>query len=329
MNNKKVNWGIIGVGDVTEIKSGPAFNKIENSEIAMVMRRNLSKAEDYAQRHKIPNFTNNADDIFINDDIDAVYIATPPSSHAEYTIKAANAKKHIYVEKPMATTYAECQAMIDACNQNGVKLFVAYYRRELDYFKKIKELIESNAIGDIKFVDIKLLFPPNEVDYNRDNLPWRVKKDIAGGGYFYDLASHQFDFLDYLFGPVKSAKGNSTTQLDLYDVEDIVTASYLFESNIIGSGTWCFTMKDSQKLDRAEIIGSKGKIVFSFFEQNPIELITDDTSKQFKIDYPEHVQQVLIDSVVKDILGTGECVSTGISGARTNLVLEKILSMED
>lgn len=320
-----VNWGIIGVGDVTEVKSGPAFNKVENSNVLMVMRRNLEKAKDYAQRHQIPKYTNNADDIFTNPEINAVYVATPPSSHAEYTIKAAKAKKHVYVEKPMATSYSECKEMINACNKNGVKLFAAYYRRELDYFKKVKELIEKETIGDIKFVDIKLLLPPNKDDYSKNNLPWRVNPEIAGAGYFYDLASHQFDFLDFIFGPINSAKGHNTNQLNLYRAEDIVTASFQFESNVVGSGTWCFTMENYDKVERCEITGSKGKIIFSFFSTNPIEIIAFDKTQSLSIDYPQHVQQALIDTVVKDILKRGTCISTGQSGARTNWVMEKIL----
>lgn len=321
----QVNWGIIGVGDVTEVKSGPAFNKVENSQLLMVMRRNMEKAKDYAQRHSVPNFTNNADDIINNREINAVYIATPPSSHAEYTIRTANAKKHVYVEKPMAASYTECQEMIKACKSNGVKLFVAYYRRELDYFKRIKQLVDENVIGDVKFVNIKLLVPPQERDYNKDNLPWRVKPEIAGGGYFFDLASHQLDFFDYLFGPIKSAKGHCTNQLKLYDAEDIVTGSYLFESNIIGSGSWCFTMTNGEKIDSTEIIGSRGKISFSFFEKNPIEIITNEQSNSFSEDFPQHVQQPLINSLVDDLLGKGNCVSTGDSAARTNWVMEQIL----
>jgi len=323
---KEVNWGIIGVGDVTEVKSGPAFNKVDNSEILMVMRRDLAKAKDYADRHSIQNYTNIADDILNNPDINAVYIATPPSSHAEYTIKAAKAKKHVYVEKPMAVNFDECNQMIEACSTNGVKLFVAYYRRELDYFKKIKELINNNVIGTIKTVDIKLLIPPNKNDWDKTNLPWRVDPKIAGAGYFYDLASHQFDLLDYLFGPIKSATGNCTNQLKLYDAEDIVTASYLFNSNIVGSGTWCFTVGENEKLDRTEIIGTKGKIVFSFFEPNPIEITVNGNLETVSIDYPQHVQQPLINLVVRDILDEAECVSKGESAARANWVMDKILN---
>ena len=321
----KVRWGIIGVGDVTEVKSGPAFNKVENSSIEIVMRRNFEKVKDYAKRHSISNYSNNADDVINNPNVDAIYISTPPSTHAEYAIKAARAKKHVYVEKPMATTYDKCIKMIEACEENGVKLFVAYYRRELNYFKKIKELIENKIIGEVKFVDVKLLFPPNKSDFNKDNLSWRVDKSIAGGGYFYDLASHQFDFLDYVFGPIKSAVGTSTNQLNLYDVEDIVSASFHFESNIMGSGIWCFSMDEKDKVDRTEIIGTKGKITFSFFNSTPIEVITESELNKISIDYPEHVQQALIDSVVKDILGNGKCVSPGKSASRTNWVMEQII----
>jgi len=322
----RVRWGIIGVGDVTEVKSGPAFNKVENSEIVMVMRRNLDKVKSYAKRHSVPTYTTNADDIINNPEIDAVYIATPPSSHAEFAIKAAQAKKHIYVEKPMAATYAECQKMIVAAEKNNVKLFVAYYRRELEYFKKVKSLVDENEIGNVKLVNTQLLFPPNESDYDKSNLSWRVKKEIAGGGYFYDLASHQFDFLDYLFGPIQIAKGIAANQQNLYDVEDIVSASFIFEGNIIGSGTWCFTMPNCERFDRTEIIGTEGKIVFSFFEPKPIEMHKNGKIELFEILYPQHVQQNLITTIVEEILGKGICSSTGISAARTNKILSNIIN---
>lgn len=322
----KVKWGMIGAGDVTEVKSGPAFNKVDNSKLVMVMRRDLEKVKDYAERHQIPYYTNNADDIFNNPELNAVYIATPPSSHAEYTMRAAEAGKHVYVEKPMACSYAECKEMIKACDSSKVKLCVAYYKRELDYFKKVKELIDGNTIGAIKFAEIKLVLPPNKADYEKDNLPWRVNPEIAGAGYFYDLASHQFDFLDYIFGPMKSAKGHSTNQAQLYEAEDIVTASFVFETNIIGNGLWCFTSEANQKIERTRITGSEGILTFSFFELNPIEITKGGETTSYSIDHPQHVHQPLIDTVVRDILGRGKCISTGDSGARTNWVLEQILT---
>ena len=317
---------MIGAGDVTEVKSGPAFNKVDNSRLLMVMRRDLERVKDYAERHRIPHYTNNADDIFNNPELDAIYIATPPSSHAEYAVRAADAGKHVYGEKPMARSYSECKEMIKACDSNGVKLFVAYYRRELDYFKKIKELIDGNTIGQVKYVEIKLVLPPNKAYYDRDNLPWRVNPKIAGAGYFYDLASHQFDFLDFVFGPVKSAKGHSSNQLNLYETEDIVTASFTFESNILGNGLWCFTSEADQRIDTSTVTGSEGILTFSFFGRTPIEIAKGGEISPYSVDYPQHVQQQLINTVVQDILGKGKCISTGDSGARTNWVLEQILA---
>jgi len=140
---KTLRWGIIGCGDVTELKSGPAFSKVEGSELQVVMRRDLIMVQDYAKRHQVPQWTVNADSLINNKDVDAIYVATPPGVHAEYAIKAMKAGKPVYVEKPMAATYAQCQEMLKVSNETGVPLFVAYYRRTLPGFLKVKELIEQ------------------------------------------------------------------------------------------------------------------------------------------------------------------------------------------
>lgn len=321
----KVIWGFIGAGDVTNVKSGPAFNKVDNSEVLVVMRRNLKKAAEYAEKNNIPNYTSDAKELLNNPEINAVYIATPPYAHAYYCIEAAKVGKHVYVEKPMAMSFSECKSMMEACESNGVKLFVAYYRRELEYFKKVKELINAGAIGEIKFVSINFLAYPKKDDYHRDNLQWRVKPEISGGGYFFDLASHQLDYLDHLFGPIISAAGHSSNQLNLYEPEDIVTSSFEFESGILGQGTWCFTIENGEEVDRTEIIGNKGRLTFSFFSPNPIIFESSGKTEEFKIEYPEHVQQPLIESVVNDILGKAHSVSTGVSASRTNRIMEEIL----
>ncbi len=321
---KEVNWGIIGCGDVTEVKSGPAFNKVENSNLVAVMRRTAEKAEDYAKRHKVPKWYDNADDLINDPDINAVYIATPPSSHAEYTIKVAEAGKPVYVEKPMAASKNECLAMITACSKADVKLFVAYYRRRLPLFLKVEELLEDNKIGKIEQVSIRLHLKPRPEDYNRDNLPWRVIESIAGAGYFYDLASHQLDLLDYYFGPIVEAVGIKSNQAGLYEVEDSVTASYTFETGLKGTGSWFFAAKDKE-MDEIEIVGSDGTIIFSSFEKNPIRLITKSGEKEFNESWPDHVHQPLIQTVVDELLGKGDCPSTGISAIRTNWVMDNIL----
>jgi predicted dehydrogenase len=152
---KNVRWGIIGCGDVTEVKSGPAFQLVENSELIGVMRRNEDLAKDYAKRHNVAKWYGNAE-LLINDpDINAIYIATPPSSHMEYAIDAISAGKPVYVEKPMAMSYEESRKMIAASKNSNVKLFVAYYRRALPRFLKVKSIIESGIIGKIKFINVR------------------------------------------------------------------------------------------------------------------------------------------------------------------------------
>jgi len=319
-----VRWGIIGCGNVTEVKSGPAFYKTADSELVAVMRRDSDKAKDYAARHKVLKWYSDADELIGDRDVNAVYVATPPDSHAEYTIKAAGAGKCVYVEKPMALNYGQCLEMIEACERAGVGLYVAYYRRCLPDFVKIKELIEEGAIGEVRVVNIELYHAVKK-DVDPSNPVWRVVPEISGGGYFMDLASHQLDFLDYILGPISRAFGSSGNQAGLYPAEDIVTAHFEFASGVLGAGSWCFSVSGSAHTDRTEIVGNRGRIIYSSFDVGDIVLETDKGEERFKIPRPEHVQGPLIKTVVDDLLGRGVCPSTGLSGARTSRILEMIL----
>jgi predicted dehydrogenase len=317
---------MIGCGDVTEVKSGPAFNKIAGSRLAAVMCRNGDKAKEYAQRHHVPKWYDDAGKLIHDPDVNAIYVATPPASHAEYTIRAAEAGKPVYVEKPIACNYLECAQMINACEEAGVPLFVAYYRRCLPAFLKIKELVASAAVGEVRFVTVNLYHPPRREGLYRESLSWRVMPEIAGGGYFFDLASHQFDFLDFVFGPIVSAKGHAANQAKWYPAEDVVSASFVFESGVMGNGMWCFTVSNASRTDRTEIIGSKGKIIYSTFERVPIQLETEKGIEEFQLPPPEHVQQPLIQTIVDELQGRGKCPSTGLTAARTSGVMDAILN---
>jgi predicted dehydrogenase len=317
---QKIRWGIIGCGDVAEKKSGPAFYKTDDSELIAVMRRDSDKARDYAERHNVPKWYDQADALIADTDVDAVYIATPPDSHADYTAQVAHAGKPVYVEKPMARNHSECQHMVDACQAAKVPLFVAYYRRALPGFLKVKSLVEDGAIGAVRFVSITLCNPATE---DPNNPPWRVRPEVSGGGHFFDLASHQFDYLDYLLGPIASASGHARNQAGLYAAEDAVASSFAFESGVLGNGTWSFAADRRQ--DRIELNGDKGHIAFSTFDFTPIELTTATGTKAFDYPAPEHVQQPLIQTIVNALLNRGECPSTGASAARTSRIMDLIV----
>lgn len=323
MKFNKVRWGIIGCGDVTEVKSGPAFQKIKNSELVAVMRRTGERAKDYAKRHHVPKWYDDADALINDPDVDAIYIATPPGSHKEYTMKAAKAGKPVYVEKPMALNFDECKEMIDACEEAQVPLYVAYYRRALPRFVKVKELLENKAIGDVRFVSTTQYQKASEDVKDSQNLPWRLQPELSGGGLFFDLASHTLDLLDFLLGPIKEVKGFASNQAGYYDAEDIVTGTYQFESGIHGVGNWCFSA--FADVDVNEIVGSKGKITFSTFGNEPIVLTTVKGTEQWNFEAPQHVHQPLVETIVADLIGGGsQCPSTGVTGARTNLVMGEI-----
>lgn len=319
---KTIRWGIIGCGNVTEVKSGPGFQKAANADLVAVMRRDGALAKDYAERHQVPAWYDDAAALIDDPNVDAVYIATPPSSHKALTLAVAAAGKPVYVEKPMASSYAECEAMVAACQQANVPLFVAYYRRQLPRFLKVKELIDSGAIGTVRSVNVSLFMPPL-TDLDPDNLPWRVVPEIAGAGLFYDLAAHTFDFLDYALGPVQAAQGYTANQAGLYPAEDNVTAAFTFESGVLGAGVWCFS-GDRQE-DRTDIVGTRGHISFASFAEQPVILTTADGTTEFDIEHPAHVQQPLIQTIVDELNGQGKCPSTGESGARTNWVMDQIL----
>ncbi|KRF02420.1 oxidoreductase [Paenibacillus sp. Soil766] len=318
---EKVRWGIIGCGDVTEVKSGPALQKAEGSELVAVMRRNGALAEDYAKRHGVAKWYDDAAALVNDPDVNAVYVATPPGFHHEYALLAAKAGKPVYVEKPMARNHAECQEMIAACEEAGVPLFVAYYRRGLPKFVEIKRILDSGAIGEVRFVQTTYLQPMR--DYEEGLEPWRIQPELSGGGLFVDLASHALDILDYLLGPIGEVKGFASNQAGKQKVEDIVTTSYAFESGVMGTGVWSFSAY--KHLDMNEIVGSRGKLSFSTFSGDLRIETADGEVQELTIPNPPHVQQPLIQKIVDDLRGIGQSPSTGVTAARTNRVMDELL----
>ncbi|CAG7618497.1 Oxidoreductase P35 [Paenibacillus solanacearum] len=319
---KEIRWGIIGCGNVTEVKSGPAFQKAEGSQLVAVMRRDGRLAEDYAKRHGVPKWYDRAEALIADPEVDAVYVATPPAFHKQYAIDAAKAGKPVYVEKPMAMNAAECEDMIAACREAGVPLFIAYYRRALPRFLKVKQWLDDGAIGEVRSVITTHLAKPSAQDLTGASTAWRIKPELSGGGYFYDLASHTLDVLDYLLGPIVQAQGTASNQAGLYEAEDIVTGSYAFASGAHGMGTWCFSA--GSRMDRNEIVGSQGRIVFSTFGETPLRLIRDQGEEECAIENPAHIQQPLIQSIVNELLGQGRCPSTGDTAMRTSRVMDAL-----
>ena len=314
---KKIKWGIIGCGDVTEIKSGPAFNKAENSELVAVMRRDAAKAEDYARRHGVPAWYSDAQKLIDDPEVNAVYVATPPSSHEEYTIRALKAGKPVYVEKPMTTDAASAERMLETSLATGVKLSVAHYRREQPRFKKMKALIEANEIGAVRMVNLQCIEPPRFS--NMDDF-WRVDPAVSGGGMFHDLAPHQMDIMLYLFGKYQQASGLSFNRSKLYSADDLVIGNVVFENGVVFNGNWCFTAGDTK--DLIEIIGSEGKISFTIFSTHQFMVSKHGKEEVFHFEDLPHVQQPMIEAVVKYFLDEAPNPSTAENAVDTMRIID-------
>lgn len=320
--NKTIRWGIIGCGDVTEVKSGPAFKMIEGFDLTAVMRRNIEKLKDYAQRHKIEKYYTDADDLINDKDIDAVYIATPPDSHLHYALKVAEAGKPCCIEKPMAPSYKECVVIKNAFEKNNIPLFVAYYRRSLPRFDKVQEWIKEKKIGDIRHISWHLCKAATETDISGE-YNWRTDAKVAPGGYFDDLASHGLDLFTYYLGDIKEVNGISLNQQGYYKALDAMTACWIHENGITGTGFWNFGSDRTE--DRVEIYGSKGKILFSLFEENPVILDSVDESQELIIEHPKNVQLYHVEKMKKHLFKEATHPSLGKSAAHTSWVMDKIL----
>lgn len=306
MQTKEISWGIIGCGDVTEVKSGPAFNKVENSVLTAVMRRNAAKAKDYAKRHKVPKWYSNADELINDDEVNAIYIATPPSSHLEYALKCIEADKPFYVEKPMALNTAQAVTMAEKALAANVKAVVAHYRRALPMYIKIKQQIDMDVIGDVRMMNIEYHQPvlrPAELKLEKN--AWRVNPSIAGGGLFHDIAPHQIDVAYYLFGQIAQASGVSANQARIYNADDMVAGNILFKNSVVFNGTWNFSASPKVAIDMCEIIGTKGKISFSFFGSSRVEVLSHSGKKNLLFETYKHIQQPMIEQIVKYFLDEG------------------------
>ena len=317
----QIKWGIIGCGDVTEIKSGPAFNKVPNSSLVAVMCRNASKAEDYARRHQVPRWYDDANKLINDPEVNAVYIATPPSSHEQYAIAAINAGKQVYVEKPMSINYTEAFNMAKTAAAKNIKMVVAHYRREQPFFKKIKQLIDEKKLGEVKLINLlyyKAPFSKEELSIEKN--AWRIDPAISGGGIFHDLAPHQLDLMLHFFGPVEKVNGIAASQGSAHEADDMVVGNILFRNSIAFNGAWCFNT--SAEADLCEVICSDGKISFSVFNNTRITLTGRNETTVVTFDPLQHVQQPMIGKVVEYFLEKAPNPCTADEGAEVMRLID-------
>jgi len=318
---RTIRWGIIGCGDVTEVKSGPGFQKAEGSALVAVMRRDGDKARDYARRHGVPRAYDRADDLIQDAEVDAVYLATPPSSHCELALRVAAAGKPCLVEKPMALNHAECLRMVGTFESRRLPLWVAYYRRALPRFQIVHDRLRDGAIGRLTSVQVHVSAP---LVTGADATNWRMDPAVGGAGLFFDLGSHCFDLLDFLVGHITRVDGHSINTAGAYSAEDVTVAAFEFERGSLGTGVWNFNA--SEKVDVMTFIGSAGELTTPIFSDTGVLMKRGTVKTIEEVRNPPHVHQPLIQTIVDELRGRGTCPSTGESAARTSWILDRCVA---
>ena len=318
---KEIKWGFIGCGNVVENKSGPAFNTAENSMVYAVMRRNIKKAEESAKKLGAKKWYDNVDDLLKDEEINAVYIATPQGLHLEQAIKCCKAKKPTYIEKPFARNYKEALQITEMFEKAGVPLYVAHYRRALPKFIKIKEILESGKIGKIVEADFRL---NRKYDYDQVHNTWLYNTELSGGGKFYDIAPHSIDIMVDLLGNFTKINGIATNNNNEYKVEDVVVMSFETDKGVIGTANFNSIALD--KKDKMQIYGTKGKIEFSMHGNEDILITTKEGEERLQINNPKIIQENMVHDVVKALL-TGEHFHTcsGREALETSRIMDEVL----
>ena len=297
----QVNWGMIGCGQVTETKSGPGLYKSENSSLEGVYGRVYERAVDYIHRHQLKKAYRTVDELLADPKVNAVYIATPPKFHKDYALACLRAGKIPYVEKPLALTLKECLEIKALSERLDIPVYVAFYRRGLDKFIKIKELLAQNSIGQVRYIYVAQTMRVEESELDKKNLPWRVVPEISGGGKFLDMGVHVLDCLIWYFGEMEFINGIVENRGHYYDADDTIIANFKFKNGLIGSGTWCYVA--DKNINEVQIVGDRGRIIYDGLSATCFYLEKDGVQEIFNFIDPEHVAMPYQQAIVNEMIG--------------------------
>ena len=272
MSSPRVGWGLIGCGDISRKRVAPALRDSASCELVAVSRARPELAEAFAREFNAPRWYSDWRELLLDQEIDAVYIATPVHLHAEQTIAAAEAGKHVLCEKPMALNVADCDRMIAACRAHNVKLGIAYYRHFYPAVRRVKELVNSGELGVPVVVHINAFewFDPSP----SDSRAWLINKSLSGGGPMFDFGCHRIEVLLDIFGDVKDVKATMGNTFFDREVEDVATAVFQFERGTCGTLTVTHAAREPQ--DTFDLFCSHGSIHIPVLNEGMIRVVTSD-----------------------------------------------------
>ena len=320
MSSSKVRWGLIGCGDISRKRVAPALRDSPSCELVAVNRARAELAESFAREFGARRWYSDWRELLLDQEIDAVYVATPVHLHAEQTIAAAEAGKHVLCEKPMALNVVDCDRMIAACRANNVRLGVAYYRHFYPAVRRVKELIDAGELGVPVVVQINAFewFDPAPSDARS----WLIRKELSGGGPMFDFGCHRIEVLLDIFGDVRDIKATLANIFFDREVEDVATAVFQFERGTCGTLTVTHASREPQ--DTFDLFCSRGSIHIPVLNEGTMRVVTSDGERIERHLNAKNIHQPLIDDFATAVLENRDPVVTGEIGRAVALVEDKI-----
>lgn len=255
---RKVKWGVIGIGGIAQRRTVPEMIEFsKNAELVAVMDVRKDLVENLAKKFGAKYWYLKEEDLLKNDEVEAVYIATPTYLHYKQVLMAAKAGKHVLCEKPLGLNVEECEKMIEEARRNNVLLGVGFMMRFHAIHQKAREMIRDGRIGKPVLARAQLTcwYPPIEG-------AWRQDPKLGGGGSLIDMGSHCIDLLETLLSSkVREVAAFQDTLVHDYPVEDTSVVLLRFENGAIGIVDNCFNVPDEASHNRLEIYGSMGSIL--------------------------------------------------------------------
>ena len=314
----QVGWGIIGCGDIANKAVAPAVNDDPNSTLVAFASSSQARAEDFTARHGAKRAYSNIEAFLADPEIDVVYAASRVYEHLPQTVAAAAAGKHVLCEKPMALTDAECAEMIGACEQAGVNLAVAYYRRYYPKNIKIKELLDQGAIGTP--VLVRMVLTGNYDPTPDDPKFWRIDPAKSAGGPIADVGSHRLDLLCYWFGDPVAVAARNETLVHSYPADDSDMLLIKMASGVQVTASFHWSIGVGH--DTIEMFGTEGALFSTPTDGPHLTLKTGAGTEEFDLPHAENRHSPLVEDFSARVLAGDPPLYTGEDGAKTTRIIE-------
>ena len=306
----KVGFGLIGCGDIAQKRVAPALRDLLNCELVGVSRAQSKLAESFAKQFGANRWYADWRELIRDDEITAVYIATPVNLHLEQTIAAATAGKHVLCEKPMGLSASECEQMIESCRSNNVKLGIAYYRHFYPVVRRMNEIIESGEIGKPVVAQINAFEWFDPIPSHPRS--WLLKKERSGGGPMFDFGCHRIEVLLDLFGKIETVKATKSNSFFKREVEDVATAIFQFERGTTATLSVAHSVREPQ--DTLDIFGSEGSLHVTVLNEGKLRVISEAGERTESLPPAANIHQPLIDDFAQAVLEDRSPVVTGEIG---------------